>query len=525
MIFFSRLIFRFKFCRSFSCKMSDKFYNTNDLQEMTRDQLINKAMHFQNLYRQVVNKLNEETKADRKLTFSRGRKRRKGVRAIDFKSCLYRRIALKFAYLGWNYKGLQAQTNVDDTVEELLRRAIRQSRLAADDDPLRLSRCGRTDKGVSAFEQVVTVRLRTRLTSGPGLTKWIDPSTLTIDDRLRVIDSDDEIVEDFGFEHQLQEPSSIQPSINIESPTVSPKDCSPGESEKEVEFDYVTMLNRILPPEIKITAWAPVVDETFSARHDCVGREYRYYFTRGNLDIKLMNGAAQLYCGEHDFRNFGKLNVSSTLKFVRKIYEFDISELSAKTNRAEPYDMCCARIKGSGFIYHQVRNMMAVLCLIGAGREDPSVITELLDVEKNARKPEYGLIDGYPLVLYQSNYENIYWRISDEARKFLLRHFHRYWNESVTKSTIVCELIKSIKNCNYMNQDVETDEASHELDFAVHDVHSNFAISGFKHSRKKRYKKLLDLPRGPTVEEKLEALDAKRKRLGMDQEQLESSVH
>ena len=40
------------------------------------------------------------------------------------------------------------------------------------------------------------------------------------------------------------------------------------------EMDYCTMLNRVLPPEIRALAWAPVTEE-FSARFSCSDRTYR----------------------------------------------------------------------------------------------------------------------------------------------------------------------------------------------------------------------------------------------------------
>ena len=494
--------------------MGEKVYSVPELEGMTHNQLVSKVMHFQAMYRQTLNKFKEEYKKEDKSRL-RGKKRNKGSSTIDFKECNYRRIALKFAYLGWDYAGLQAQTNVDNTIEGLLRGAMRHCRLAAMDDPLRFSRCGRTDKGVSAFQQVITARLRTRLLSGPGVTKWVDPYTFPVDDRAaeHMTDFDDETK---NVETDLPDDPPTELLVKDETQKLRTEDGAGELCSEESEFDYVAMLNRNLPPEIKVLAWAPVLDEEFSARHNCLGREYRYYFTRGNLNINRMKEAAQLFCGEHDFRNFGKLNVQNTLKFVRTIYEYEI-EVQCASAISQPYDMCCARIKGSGFMYHQVRNMMSVLYLIGSGLESSKLITELLDVEKNMRKPTYGLTDPYPLVLYQSKYDHLQWRTSDEARMFLLRHFHGYWNESATKTTIVLELVKSI-----MNEQCDT---SYEVKSLTHDLHSHVSLSGFKHSRKKRpYKKIMDLPLGPTVEEKLGALEAKRKRLGLDDDESQVQV-
>lgn len=48
-----------------------------------------------------------------------------------------------------------------------------------------------------------------------------------------------------------------------------------GRGAREVrEMDYCVMLNRVLPPDIRALAWAPVTDN-FSARFSCTDRTYR----------------------------------------------------------------------------------------------------------------------------------------------------------------------------------------------------------------------------------------------------------
>lgn len=47
--------------------------------------------------------------------------------------------------------------------------------------------------------------------------------------------------------------------------------------------------------------------------------------------------------------------------------------------------MYVAIIKGNAFIWHQIRYIMGILFLIGSNKEEPLLIKELLDVEKNPR--------------------------------------------------------------------------------------------------------------------------------------------
>ena len=52
------------------------------------------------------------------------------------------------------------------------------------------------------------------------------------------------------------------------------------------ELDYVKILNAVLPPTIRLLAWAPMAVD-FNARHNCVQRAYKYVFPRANLDIQV----------------------------------------------------------------------------------------------------------------------------------------------------------------------------------------------------------------------------------------------
>lgn len=81
------------------------------------------------------------------------------------------------------------------------------------------------------------------------------------------------------------------------------------------------------------------------------------------------------------------------------------------------YEMCVVTVKSKAFLWHQVRAMMAVLLLVGEGNEDPSVITELMDVETNPRKPQYSLASELPLCLFTAEYPEsmVQWRYSAEA--------------------------------------------------------------------------------------------------------------
>lgn len=68
-----------------------------------------------------------------------------------------RQIALQIQYDGTNYLGFAAQggeEESDTTVEDRIFFALQKLKLVADRKSCNYSRCGRTDKGVSALGQV-----------------------------------------------------------------------------------------------------------------------------------------------------------------------------------------------------------------------------------------------------------------------------------------------------------------------------------------------------------------------------------
>lgn len=204
---------------------------------------------------------------------------------------------------------------------------------------------------------------------------------------------------------------------------------------------YLHTLNGILPPSIRVYAWAPVAP-TFSARFSCRARHYKYFFSARNLDVAAMREGAARLVGEHDFRNLCKLDPSKQLtSFRRRILRADISPLPFHNNNNDAGNdarMHVFDLVGTAFLYNQVRHIMAVLLLIGARLEAPHIISALLNVDPEVEvevevgdesadreeqqplprvtcKPEYQMADALPLVLWECAYdaEDVPWRTDD----------------------------------------------------------------------------------------------------------------
>ncbi|KJZ80190.1 hypothetical protein HIM_00040 [Hirsutella minnesotensis 3608] len=351
----------------------------------------------------------------------------KGKRKIDPSRYSTRFIALKLAYLGKNYGGFEfSASGKQPSIEEELWNALTKSCLIFPDDErvmqwecCEYSKCGRTDRGVSAFGQVIGIRVR----SNRPLPKK----------RAKREEADQE---------------AAAPLERPEEPDEGPEEGKPFDDVKD-EICYPKLLNRILPSDIRILAWCPSPPADFSARFSCRERQYRYFFTQpafspdpfhvqpragrsasgatvktGWLDIDAMRDAAKRFEGEHDFRNFCKVDGAKQItNFMRVVFESDIVEVQ-DVHSALPYlqdptfaaatsaSGACPKVyyfhvRGSAFLWHQIRHMVAVLFLVGQGLESPSVVTELLDASKNPCKPSYGMADEVPLVLWDCVFPNL----------------------------------------------------------------------------------------------------------------------
>lgn len=79
-------------------------------------------------------------------------------------------------------------------------------------------------------------------------------------------------------------------------------------------IEYCSMLNAILPEDIRILA-CQEVPEDFNARYMCTKRSYKYFFARNNLNIETMREAIKGFVGKHNFINYCKMNLTNTVNF------------------------------------------------------------------------------------------------------------------------------------------------------------------------------------------------------------------
>ncbi|XP_074018625.1 tRNA pseudouridine(38/39) synthase isoform X2 [Numenius arquata] len=358
-----------------------------------QEQLLRRVQELEEEVKRLQNKLQEDKEGSgrREAPPAPRKTKKRQQRPFDFGAYGRRHVALKIAYLGWGYQGFASQENTSNTIEEKLFEALKKTRLVDDRQTSNYHRCGRTDKGVSAFGQVISLDLRSNLAEGKKLN---------------------------GHD-------------------------SEGKSEGEEELRYTHILNRVLPPDIRALAWAPV-EPDFSARFSCLKRTYRYFFPCANLDVTLMDAAAQRFMGTHDFRNLCKMDVANgVVNFQRTILSARVTwvERGGETGPQDPFRLCQFEVTGQAFLYHQVRCMMAILFLIGQRMERPEIIDELLDVEKNPQKPQYSMAVEFPLVLYDCAFENLQWLYDREVQEFNVTHLQQLWANHAVKTQVLRNML------------------------------------------------------------------------------------
>ncbi|KAK6202787.1 pseudouridine synthase [Scheffersomyces amazonensis] len=344
--------------RSFnSVRVNMKQYSTSEeYEKWSKRQLIERIRQLESIPKS--NETDISSNSDVNIPPPKKQKRR----VFDFSKYSQRFIALKFAYLGWNYNGLayQFEDTPLPTVEETLLNALATAKLIENPalDSCDFSRCGRTDKGVSAMSQVISLKVRSALTEDEQLLKEND----------------------------------------------------------QKEIKYLSILNSILPSDIRITSICLRPPKDFDARFSCEYRHYRYLFKKDNLDLELMSEAAKKYEGVHDFRNFCKIDGSKQItNFNRNILGSQIIQLKD--------DLYAFDLKGSAFLWHQVRCMVAMLFLVAQKLEKPTLIDDMLNIEKYPAKPVYEMAHDIPLVLYDCTFPEMEWQTPSEIED--IQKFHR----------------------------------------------------------------------------------------------------
>ncbi|KAG5683731.1 hypothetical protein PVAND_012996 [Polypedilum vanderplanki] len=429
-----------------------KNLSREELMNLTKEDLVDRIIKLEafnvqlkNIIEKRVNEKNQD--ADDTEHSSR--------RNFDFSKHHKRHILLKFCYLGWSYNGYVVQDDTLETIEYHLFKALKKVCLIESRETSNYNRCGRTDKGVSAFDQVISIDIRSR------------------------------------FE---------------------PKDQLTEKAVNE-EINYCMLLNKVLPKDIRVISWMPLVTPTYSARFDCTHRTYKYFFPRGELDIDLMKEACSYLIGSHDFRNLCKMDVGNgVVNYIRRLDNVEI-KLLTKNDVSEEFDMFYLEITGSAFLWHMIRCIVSVLLLIGDKKESPDVIKELLDIKNHEQKPQYSLASEIPLNLFFCNFREDTlseddvpintemlnkWYFNEENLREVIIEIQEHWCTESVKSAMIFEMLRVLQS-EYGSNFPDKPKIMKQM------------ASLNRDTKRKEYQKLFERQKCSSLEERIEHYTKKRK--------------
>jgi len=152
-------------------------------------------------------------------------------------------------------------------------------------------------------------------------------------------------------------------------------------------------MNHVLPDSIRVLHAAEAAPD-FHARRSAVAKTYEYRIWRGEicapflsryvyphpypLNEDSMKQAAPLFAGTHDFCSLGAAGGEEKQTTVRTIYSSQLQRDG---------DCLVYRVRGTGFLYRMVRNIVGTLLDVGRGNLKPEDVGQIL---KSKQRSEAG---------------------------------------------------------------------------------------------------------------------------------------
>ncbi|KAK4586307.1 hypothetical protein RGQ29_023464 [Quercus rubra] len=176
-------------------------------------------------------------------------------------------------------------------------------------------------------------------------------------------------------------------------------------------------LNGLLPSDIRVREISPAMPE-FHARFSAKRKIYHYkiyndtimdpfqhryaHHSAYKLNAAVMREAASYFIGKHDFSAFVNASHNDRVRDpVKNIFRFDVIEMGA---------LLQLEVEGSGFLYRQVRNMVALLLQIGKEAIPPDIVPMILASRDRKELAKYALSappHGLCLVTVNYNEEHL----------------------------------------------------------------------------------------------------------------------
>ena len=215
---------------------------------------------------------------------------------------------------------------------------------------------------------------------GSGFSGYqVQPNKRTVQSTLQ-----DAIEELFGYRYEVKGCSRTDSGVHANVFYV-PFDMP--DNATTITTDRIPLaFNAVLPSDISVID-AAIVDNDFHIRHNVLYKEYVYVinnsklrdpFTEGRVyhfprsiddnGIALMNEAAKIICGKHNFASFMSSG-SSVEDTVRNVHYLEVSKDG---------DIITIRIAADGFLYNMVRIITGTLLDVGRGKTSPRDVESIL---------------------------------------------------------------------------------------------------------------------------------------------------
>jgi tRNA pseudouridine38-40 synthase len=160
-------------------------------------------------------------------------------------------------------------------------------------------------------------------------------------------------------------------------------------------------VNTFLPPAVAVR-WAQPVSEDFHARFSAHGRRYRYVLINRPqrsgvwhgragwyhhpLDVEVMQTAAAMLLGEHDFSAF-RAAACQARSPVKTLRQADVRRTG---------DFLIFDFEASAFLHHMIRNLVGSLVYVGQGKHPPEWMEELLlEADRRRAAPTFSAAGLY----------------------------------------------------------------------------------------------------------------------------------
>lgn len=191
--------------------------------------------------------------------------------------------------------------------------------------------------------------------------------------------------------------------------------------------------------------------------------------------------------------------------------------MTRNSDNLEEFDFFCLEIKGSAFLWHMIRCIVAILMLIGQEKEAPEIILDLMDVEKNAKKPQYSLASEIPLNLFKCDYKEDQpedgqfnmellnkWEFDETTLKDVIVDLQEHWCTETVKSSMIYEMLRVLRE-------------EFATRFPDHPTIKSQVNSLNKDNKRKEYQKLHDRQKCSTLEDRIDHYTKKRRIVQADE--------